>query len=720
MNAPKFNILEDSSSGLSQHEPRLLAALAGLPPGSRAVLAMRSGAALAFSLLTCFERRMVAVPIDPRVPEAKRQWYAAHAQASLLVTDEGCTPLATEAPPSPAEDRFIIYTSGSTGDPKGVVMTEASVRDNARAVAQLHRFRPGAVQATCLPVFHCNAMMMSVLGTHLAGATVALHNRFEPQAYFAFIEQTGAETASLAPALLERLVEAAPRWPSCLRYVITAAAPLPRELAQRFFALYGPRLRQGYGLSEATNFSAVMPELDEAAFRQEYLEARPPVGLPVPGTELRLQDGEVQVRGASVMRAYWRNPEATSRAFTPDGWLRTGDLGRMRGDYLVLTGRSKEVINRGGETVYPRDIEEEWEGLGLPRPFFALRIANDVLSDDIGVAGERLTSESLEVLARSRFKPGAAWKGPLAQTSTGKPRRAEMGKGLFSVSESQHKQELLLALSAATARKVLAPGRAPPRTPQAAFMHGEFARMLRELERYPHALPEPDASLAEVPAVKFLHAIEQQWEGLASGEASVEDVMRGLKGQWTPFMTEWPMGSYAQMAARFLIEGNHLSGRVLEVGAGVGNTTRLILEHVNDAYIRTDLKVELLKRLKAPGTVEAYNFDQPSPHRGLDTVFGVNAVHCAEDKLRAVGHLYEMLKPGGLLLLGEGAPTTVGTLPWSLNAAFGLFDGWWDRGGFLGRAFWIHAFETSGFSAWGYSILRAGRHDMGGLVWALK
>lgn len=716
-----FRIME---AGAPEEDPLwqpFIEQVSQLPSGSRIVFAMRSGAGLARRLLACFERGLVSVPLDPRIDDGKRQWFIEHAQAALLVTDDGChaTP-ASAGSPSPERDRFIIYTSGSTGDPKGVVMTVESVTDNGRAVAELHRFRPGSTHATCLPVFHCNAMMMSVVGTHLAGATVALQSRFHPREYFSMIQRVGAETASIAPAFLERLVEAAPPWPGGLRYLITAAAPLTRELAARFFALYGPRLRQGYGLSEATNFSAVMPALDEAAFRREYLDAWPPVGKPIPGTELRIQDGEVQVRSASVMRAYWRNPAATEQAFTADGWLRTGDLGSFRNDLLVLTGRHKEVVNRGGETIYPQEIEEEWAALGLPRPFFAFRVSNQVLGDDIGVAGEELTHASLALLGRSRFKPGVARRAALARTSTGKPRRAAMGEHLFSVSESQDRYEALIAAAAATARKILAPGRAAPRDPKTAFVHQAFSRLLRGLEEDPRALPAPGEGLAGTPALRVLDAIERRWEDLACGKIGGEELMREQKGMWVPFMTEWPMGSYAQMAARFLVDGGLLRGRVLEIGAGVGNTSRLILDHVNDSYIRTDLKEDLMKRVAAPGRVAAYDFDAPGRFRDLDTIFGVNAMHCAENKQRSLGHLREMLKPGGLLLLGEGAPETVGSLPWALNAAFGLFDGWWDRGGFVRRSVWLELMESVGFRWWGYSVLRAGRHDLGGLVWAVK
>ena len=355
-------------------------ALATLPAGTRLLIELPSGRSLAEAVWTCWSRRFVAVPVDPRLPDSRRRFIAEHALAAarwngaLEWLDRG-------AEPSPAGDGFIMYTSGSTGDRNGVVLTRDAVEHNARAVAALHGLDRGA-HATCLPLFHCNALMMSLMGTGLHDGTLVLHTGLDPEAYFADLARHEVAVANIVPALLHCLVEAAPPWPPSLRYLLTAAAPLPRQLARRFYALYGPRLCQGFGLTEAVNFSCTMPALDDAGFRAAYLDADPPVGPPLPGTRLRLVHGAVQVTGPNLMRGYWRNPEATAEAFDGE-WLRTGDLGAMRGDWLVLVGRQKEVINRGGETIYPVDFEERATEAGLATPLAAMAIPDLVLGDAI-------------------------------------------------------------------------------------------------------------------------------------------------------------------------------------------------------------------------------------------------------------------------------------------------------------------------------------------------
>jgi hypothetical protein len=119
------------------------------------------------------------------------------------------------------------------------------------------------------------------------------------------------------------------------------------------------------------------------------------------------------------------------------------------------------------------------------------------------------------------------------------------------------------------------------------------------------------------------------------------------------------------------------------------------------------------------GTVERYDFNEPGNWRDRDTIFAVNALHCARDKVATLGYLREMLREGGALVLGEGRPyTDAGRTPWALNAFFGLFRGWWDIGGFVSRESWLAALREAGFTKIGFAVRRAGAHDLGGVIWA--
>ncbi|MEK7746240.1 MAG: AMP-binding protein, partial [Elusimicrobiota bacterium] len=189
--------------------------------------------------------------------------------------------------------------------------------------------------------------------------------RFAPKEFFELLSRRRCTAFSGVPsvyAVLLSLPDAERYDLGSLRFCICGAAPMPVEVFERFEAKFKAHILEGYGLSEATCASSVNPP--------------PPgprkigsIGLPLPGQELRIVDasdaglaegqvGEIVVRGPTVMRGYWNNPQATAETLR-GGWLHTGDLGRRDADgYYFIAGRKKEMIIRAGENIYPKEIEE--------------------------------------------------------------------------------------------------------------------------------------------------------------------------------------------------------------------------------------------------------------------------------------------------------------------------------------------------------------------------
>lgn len=230
-----------------------------------------------------------------------------------------------------------------------------------------------------------------------------------------------------------------------------------------------------------------------------------------------------------------------------------------------------------------------------------------------------------------------------------------------------------------------------------------------------------DALAAEGTIFECLRRVIAAWPDLAARKLEGEQVFSGDPGLWKRAMTDWPMGTFARMTADCMIEHGLLGGKAVELGAGVGSCSALVAGHVSDQFIRTDLQPFLLKRQKIRGTVERYDFNEAGPWRDIDTIFAVNALHCARDKVATLRHLHAMLRAGGALVLGEGRPhTDAGGTPWALNAFFGLFRGWWDVGGFVPREGWLEALRQAGFARMGFAVRRAGVHDLGGVIWATK
>ncbi|WP_411135601.1 class I adenylate-forming enzyme family protein [Streptomyces sp. C10] len=597
-------------------------ALAELPAGARVVIRLPNGSALADVLLTCFDRRLVAVPLHPRATDRAVAGIAERVSAAALVDVHGLHRTALpDVHTAPDDLAFIMFTSGSTGPPKGVMLSRRAVLGNAAKTAALHGLAPERPHGTCLPLYHCNALVMSLLGTHLTGTPLTQQAAFDPAGYFAALGAAGARTASIVPALLADLLEVGPDWPDGLEYLITAAAPLTSDLARRFHRRYGPRLRQGYGLTEAVNFSFTMPRLDDAEFRDQYLEHLPPVGAPLPDTELRLESGEVWIRTPDMMTGYWQDSRTTAATVTDDGWLRTGDLGELRDGLLVLRGRAGERINRGGEKHYPLDVEHGWRQAGLSGRFAAVAVDEPSLGQDIGlIVTEQPVSAVRDLYERAQLRPAALQFGGLLATSTGKPQRKAMGRGLAARRLAPARYERLLRYAAATAHDLLGSG---------ADHSGLRALATQAGNRRPH--PDEEAVFA---AFDFLR---EHWHHEDDAELS------RAKAHWrTTLRTEWPLAVHAELAA--------------EVAARHG-------------------------------------FEGPPVPFGTEARFG-----------------------GGALLVLPHGPAADGPV-WPLGPLLSFLDG--PHGG-CEKDRWtrLTRLRDRGSLTTGCSVLRAGRHDLGGVLWA--
>jgi acyl-CoA synthetase (AMP-forming)/AMP-acid ligase II len=263
-----------------------------------------------------------------------------------------------------------------------------------------------------LPVSHVFGLASTCLGTINAGGTLQLVSRFDP-AHLAKGLREGVTVFQGVPAMYARLLEhldhrgealAAPR----LRYMSSGGAPLDLDWKRRIEARFGLALNNGYGLTEASPTVAQTrigdPRDDDS------------IGPALPGLEIRFVDpqgedvpegevGELWLRGPTVMKGYYRDPAATAAAITPDGWLRTGDLGRRAPDgNLFLVGRAKELIIRSGFNVYPPEVET------------ALNAHPDVVQS--AVVGRRVSGNE-EVVAFVETMPGSTVDGGTLKTFVG-------------------------------------------------------------------------------------------------------------------------------------------------------------------------------------------------------------------------------------------------------------------------------------------------------------
>ena len=219
-------------------------------------------------------------------------------------------------------------------------------------------------------------------------------------------------------------------------------------------------------------------------------------------------------------------------------------------------------------------------------------------------------------------------------------------------------------------------------------------------------------------AFEALDKLRMDWPELSSGAITGETAYGISADLWQRLMCESPMGTYACLAAGLVNSCIRPGHKIIELGAGVGNASRLLEIPPDVLYIRSDKNPFLLNRRDVPGTFLRYDFDFPSSMTAADIVFAVNALHCAQNPRRTLSYVREMLRHGGTLVLAEGVPRPARNRPWALDVLFCQFKGWWDRSGFRNRSEWIDDLHAAGYTDVGYQRLLAGEYDLGGVIWA--
>ena len=390
--------------------------VAGIEPGDRVGVMLPNTPAFAIAFYGIMYRGAVAVPMNPLLKSREVSFYLSNSGAKALfaapafaseatagagevgaqcwvVDDAGLAELTADLPAqeSPIERghddvAVILHTSGTTGKPKGAMLTHGNLGRNAEvSVRTLVETGPDDVVMGCLPLFHVFGLTCGLNGSVLAGAMLTLIPRFDPRKALEVIERDAVTVFEGVPTMYSALLsvadEASSEATRSLRTCVSGGAALPVQVLNDFEKTFGCAVLEGYGLSESS---------PAAAFNHPNRERKAgSIGTPIEGVEMRVVDldgvevpqgdtGEIQIRGHNVMKGYWNLPDATKATITEEGWLNTGDVGRIDEDgYFYIVDRTKDMIIRGGYNVYPREIEEvlyehpavaEAAVIGIPHP----------------------------------------------------------------------------------------------------------------------------------------------------------------------------------------------------------------------------------------------------------------------------------------------------------------------------------------------------------------
>jgi acyl-CoA synthetase (AMP-forming)/AMP-acid ligase II len=452
-------------------------AAAGVGRGDRVGIALTNGLPMIVSFLAASVAG-TAAPLNPAYKEDEFRFYLEDTAARVLILPPGGSEDARRAtgdrvpiltvdtdasgsvrlagvtgrrpvqPPTMNDVALVLHTSGSTGKPKRVPLAHANLSISAGNVARCYGLGPDDVSMCVMPLFHVHGLVASTLATLATGGTVVVPARFSPLSFWRVARDHGVTWYSAVPALHQLLLARAadptdpsrrPAGTERLRFIRSCSASLPPRVMHALETAFGAPVLEAYGMTEAAHQMTSNP-LPPAKRKPGSVGRGTDVRISIIGANGRHcspgERGEVVIQGPNVIRGYENNPEANASSFV-DGWFRTGDRGYLDPDgYLWLVARIKELINRGGEKISPREIDEvllahpavaEAVSFGVPHGTWGEEVAAAVVLRDAA------TEADLLAFCRERL---ADYKRPkqihithaIPRTATGKIQRGVVAR----------------------------------------------------------------------------------------------------------------------------------------------------------------------------------------------------------------------------------------------------------------------------------------------------
>ncbi len=376
-----------------------------------------------------------------------------------------------DAEPTLDAEALLVYTSGTTGAPKGVVLTQYNLLIDAQGIAQWQGITGNQRLMCVLPIHHVNGIIMTLITPLFAGASVVLNRQFSSSTFWRRITAERVHIVSVVPTLLQFCLDYAeqqqakgqPIWGEGIhqqdmthfRHIVCGAGTLAMALVKAFEERFGVPILHGYGLSETTCYSCFLPiELDWNTHKHWLLDfGYPSIGCPIDPNEMAIfasdgsgrrlgtgERGEICVRGHNVMVGYFKRPDANTETFK-FGWFRSGDEGFYEEDergrqFFFITGRLKELINRGGVKFDPFSIEEVMLEIPGVKVGLAIAFPNTYYGEEVGAyvvlqEGAQVSAEEIIAHCRQRMTfekaPKAVVFGSeIPVTTTGKYQRLRL------------------------------------------------------------------------------------------------------------------------------------------------------------------------------------------------------------------------------------------------------------------------------------------------------
>ncbi len=419
----------------------------GIQKGDVVSLLLPNSAEYIIAYFACWKLGALAGPVNSLLKSAEMAYVISNSEAKALLVHPEFAPLVETirsqvpalrsvirfedegkatakydgAVPSPApiesdDEAIIIYTSGTTGKPKGCLLTHGNVIANARQISEWLRFTAYDRLLSVMPLFHMNAVSVTTMSALYAAGSTVVTPKFSATRFWEIISDYQITSFGSVATMLSMLLSKYPHGVPAglktdqLRFAMCGSAPVPAETIRRFEETFHCLVIEGYGLSESTCRSTFNPP-DQ--------RRRPgSCGLPI-GNEMMVVDdqdrelpngelGEIVLRGENILKGYYKNPDATAKAFR-GGWFHTGDVGYRDDDgFFYIVDRKSDMIIRGGENIYPREIDEVFyehpeitaaATIGIPDSLYGEEVAAFVVLKD----GASSTADDLLAFCRERL-----------------------------------------------------------------------------------------------------------------------------------------------------------------------------------------------------------------------------------------------------------------------------------------------------------------------------
>jgi acyl-CoA synthetase (AMP-forming)/AMP-acid ligase II/acyl carrier protein len=496
-----------SYSGLLEQVTTCMAQLAahGIERGERVAIVLPNGPEMAAAFLgvAC---TAVSAPLNPNYRQSEFDFYLSDLQARLLIVQAGVDSPAVEAArnrqievielqplldgeagrfslggvrtaseknPAPAaasDIALVLHTSGTTSRPKMVPLTHANLCASAAAIQDWLALSVADRCLNVMPLFHIHGLVAALLASLAAHASIACTPGFNAVHFFEWMDHFNPTWYTAVPTMHQAILQRAPANAAViqanpLRFVRSSSSSLPPQVMAELERVFAAPVIEAYGMTEAAHqmasnplppFARVPGSVGQAAGPQVAIMAVDGPGLLPPG-----QPGEIVIRGPNVTHGYLNNEAANTKAFS-NGWFRTGDQGRMDVEgYIYVTGRLKEIINRGGEKISPREIDEVLLDHPAVAQALAFAMPHATLGEEVAAAVVLKNGESVSELDLRRFAAQslADFKVPrrvlildeIPKGPTGKLQRIGLAEKLNLTAEEVH---------APTVDEIV-----PPRTP---------------------------------------------------------------------------------------------------------------------------------------------------------------------------------------------------------------------------------------------------------------